>query len=160
MTLFNFKTTSDISNWKIVDDVVMGGRSNGSFGLTNAGYGSFYGHVSLENNGGFSMVKYTFDTKHVEGFSKVCLHIKGDGKTFQFRIKTSNHDEHSYVCQFSTSNDWEIIEIPFTTLYPTFRGRQLHMENYPGKQMEQIAFLIGNKKAESFKLEIERIELK
>ena len=160
MTLFNFNTTSDISNWKIVDDVVMGGRSNGSFALTNAGSGSFHGHVSLENNGGFSMVKYTFGTKYVEGFSKVCLHVKGDGKTYQFRIKSNNHDEHSYVCQFSTSNNWETIEIPFNTLYPAFRGRQLNMENYPGKQIEQIAFLIGNKIAESYKLELGRIELK
>ena len=26
MTLFNFDSKSDISNWRIVDDVVMGGR--------------------------------------------------------------------------------------------------------------------------------------
>ncbi len=160
MILFNFKTTRDISNWKIVDDVVMGGRSNGSFGLTNNGFGNFHGNVSLENNGGFSIVKYTFDTKHVGDFSKVCIHVKGDGKTYQFRIKTSRDDEHSYVCQFSTSNDWEIIEIPFSNMQPTYRGRQLRMENYSGKQMEQIAFLIGNKKEESFKLEIESIEIK
>jgi NADH dehydrogenase [ubiquinone] 1 alpha subcomplex assembly factor 1 len=34
------------------------------------------------------------------------------------------------------------------------------MENYPGEQMEMIAFLIGNKKAEPFKLEIDSIVLK
>ncbi len=30
-TLFDFNTTSDISNWRVVDDVVMGGRSSGNF---------------------------------------------------------------------------------------------------------------------------------
>ena len=45
-------------------------------------------------------------------------------------------------------------------MYPAFRGRKLNAENYPGKQMEMMAFLIGNKKAESFQLEIESIELK
>ena len=45
-------------------------------------------------------------------------------------------------------------------MYPAFRGRKLNIGNYPGKQMEMIAFLIGNKNAESFILEIDSIILK
>ena len=160
MSLFNFNNQSDISNWNIVDDVVMGGRSNGTFSLSNEGKGVFKGKVSLENNGGFSMVQYNFDTKKVIGTTKVCIRLKGDGKSYQFRIKTKNSDDHSYVAPFQTSGDWETIEIPFNGMYPAFRGRKLNAENYPGKQMEMMAFLIGNKKAESFQLEIESIELK
>tara|TARA_R110002167_G_scaffold124110_5_gene303381 strand:- start:56 stop:538 length:483 start_codon:yes stop_codon:yes gene_type:complete len=160
MTLFNFNAKSDISNWNIVDDVVMGGRSNGSFSLNDSGNGIFKGTVSLENNGGFSMVQYRFDTKQVEKFTKVCIRLKGDGKAYQFRIKTNNNDDYSYVFPFQTSGDWETITIPFSSLYPAFRGRKLNAENYPGKQMELIAFLIGNKKTEFFQLEIESIVLK
>ena len=160
MSLFNFNNQSDISNWNIVDDVVMGGRSNGTFSLSNEGKGVFKGKVSLENNGGFSMVQYNFDTKKVDGTTKVSIRLKGDGKSYQFRIKTNNSDDYSYVAPFQTSGDWETIEIPFNSMYPAFRGRKLNAENYPGKQMEMIAFLIGNKKAESFQLEIESIELK
>ena len=160
MTLFNFNAKSDISNWNIVDDVVMGGRSNGSFSLNDSGNGIFKGTVSLENNGGFSMVQYRFDTKQVEKFTKVCISLKGDGKAYQFRIKTNNNDDYSYVFPFQTSGDWETITIPFESMYPAFRGKKINAENYPGKHMELIAFLIGNKKAESFQLEIESIELK
>jgi hypothetical protein len=160
MTLFNFNTKSDIANWRIVDDVVMGGKSNGNFNLSENGHGLFKGRVSLENNGGFSMVQYKFDTKNVSGFSKVVLKLKGDGKTYQFRIKTNNNDDYSYVCSFGTSGNWETIEIPFASFYPAFRGRKLDMENYQGNQIQMIAFLIGNKKAESFKLEIDAILLK
>ena len=39
--IFDFKSTADIGNWYIVDDVVMGGRSNGSFLLNSEGYGEF-----------------------------------------------------------------------------------------------------------------------
>ena len=42
MTLFDFDSKSDISNWRTVDDVVMGGRSNGSFKINDAGYGMHY----------------------------------------------------------------------------------------------------------------------
>ena len=63
MILFDFNIKSDISNWKVVDDVVMGGRSNGNFELNKNGYGVFSGNVSLENNGGFSSLRYRFDKK-------------------------------------------------------------------------------------------------
>lgn len=160
MTLFNFNTKSDIANWNGVDDVVMGGKSNGTFCLNDAGYGIFSGNVSLENNGGFSMVKYHFSSKSVSGFTKVCLKVKGDGKTYQFRVKTSVCDIHSYVASFKTSLDWETIEIPFNVMYPAFRGKTLNMPNYPGEKMAQIAFLIGNNKEETFRLEIDCITLK
>ena len=84
----------------------------------------------------------------------------GDKKTYQFRVKTSASDSHSYVTAFDTNGDWQTIEIPFEALSPAFRGRTLDMANYPGEQLEMIAFLIGNKKVESFKLEIETIVLK
>ena len=160
MTLFNFDSKSDITNWNIVDDVVMGGRSNGTFSLSVSGTGIFKGKVSLENNGGFSMVQYKFKTLQVENFSKVSIRLKGDGKLYQFRIKTNESDYYSYVSTFNTSGEWETITIPFANMYPAFRGRKLDTENYPGKKMEVIAFLIGNKKAESFHLEIKDIELK
>jgi NADH dehydrogenase [ubiquinone] 1 alpha subcomplex assembly factor 1 len=160
MIIFNFNSKSDISNWNIVDDVVMGGRSNGAFYLSDKATGVFHGKVSLENNGGFSMVQYRFETKQTDGFTKVCIKLKGDGKAYQFRIKTNQSEYFSYVASFNTSGNWETITIPFSSMSPAFRGKKLDAENYPGKQMELIAFLIGNKKEESFKLEIESIELK
>lgn len=159
MTQFQFKPTSNLSNWTVIGDYVMGGVSNGKFYLSNHGTGVFKGQVSLENNGGFSMVKYSFGTKQVNDFTTVSIRLKGDGKRYQFRVKNNESDSHSYVAYFNTSGDWETIEIMFSNLSPTFRGRSLNMENYPGQQMEQIAFLIGNKKAESFQLEIDCIEL-
>lgn len=160
MTLFNFNSESNLTNWRIVDDVVMGGKSDGNFALNKAGYGLFSGRVSLENNGGFSMVQYTFDTKNVSNYSKVIIKLKGDGKTYQFRVKTDSNDYYSYVTSFDTSGNWETIEILFKDMYPAFRGRKLDMKNYPGNEMQMIAFLIGNKKAESFELEIKSITLK
>ena len=160
MTLFNFDSKSDITNWNIVDDVVMGGSSSGTFSLSGSGTGIFKGKVSLENNGGFSMVQYRFKTLQVENFSKFTIRLKGDGKLYQFRIKTNESDYYSYVSTFNTSGEWETITIPFANMYPAFRGRKLDAVNYTGKKMEVIAFLIGNKKAEFFHLEIKDIELK
>ena len=159
MILFDFNAQSELRNWVIVDDVVMGGRSTGSFSLTPEGHGLFKGRVSLENNGGFSSVRHQFESKQVGEFTKIKLRVKGDGKSYQFRLRSSAGDSHAYVATFKTSSAWSTVEIPFASMYPSFRGQKLELPNYPGQSMEEIAFLIANKTAESFALEIDRIDL-
>lgn len=158
--LFDFSKESKLSSWRIVDDVVMGGRSNGSFKINEAGNGLFYGDISLKNNGGFSSFRYSFDKLSISNYTKIVLRIKGDGKQYQFRIKDDNDNFYSYIKQFKTSGSWETIEIPLSEMYPAFRGRKLDIQNFNSDTLAQIAFLIGNKKEESFQLEIDKIYLK
>ena len=47
-------------------DVVMGGKSSGSFALSPEGHGVFKGAVSLENNGGFSSLRYNCEKTTVK----------------------------------------------------------------------------------------------
>ena len=159
-TIFDFNAANDISSWKVIDDVVMGGRSSGTVQLNNEGNIVFGGHVSLENNGGFSTLKYRFNDIVTKPYSKILLNVKGDGKKYQFRLKKKVKNDHSYVSYFMTSDDWEVIEFPLVDMYPTFRGRKLDIPNYEGNSIQEVAFLIGNKKAENFKLEIGSIVLK
>lgn len=159
MQLFDFAKDSSLSNWYVVDDVVMGGRSDGNFTINEDGFGVFYGDVSLENYGGFSSVRYRFENEKVSDFKACKIRLKGDGKRYQFRVKTDQNDRHSYIHYFETTGDWETINIPLVEMYPTFRGRKLEMPNYPVKQLEEIAFLIANAKAESFKIEFDWITL-
>ena len=158
--LFDFNTDSDINDWRIIDDVVMGGRSNGAFELTQDGHGKFSGNVSLENNGGFSSLRYYFAGKEVSQYTKAVLRVKGDGSKYQFRVKRSSRAYVSYIYEFETTTEWITVEIPFNEMYPGFRGRKLRQANFPGDYMEEIGFLIGNKKAQSFELLIDKIELK
>lgn len=158
--LFDFSTDSEINNWRVVDDVVMGGRSAGNFSLTEEGHAKFSGNVSIENNGGFSSVRYGFPTQvDVQKYSKVRLKVKGDGKNYQFRVKEKSRDYYSYITSFETSGEWEDIEIKLKDLYPSFRGRKLDQPNYSGDSLEEVTFLIANYKNESFELLIDKIEL-
>lgn len=158
--IYDFNKDSDLSNWIVVDDVVMGGRSDGNFYINSEGYGVFEGDVSLENNGGFSSIRCRFEQTNISKFTKIVIRLKGDGKKYQVRVKTDSEDYYSYITYMSTENDWETIEIPLDQMYPSFRGRQLNEPNFPGKQIEEIGFLIGNKRAEKFKLMIDKIELR
>ena len=159
LVIFDFNKNSDLSNWNIVDDTVMGGRSSGRFDLSSEGKGIFYGSVSLENNGGFSSVRYQFEKIKVTEKEKIIIRIKGDGKTFQFRVKDDSGKYYSYISTFSTSGDWQEIEILLKNMSPSFRGRKLDLPDFSHDYIEEITFLIGNKKTEEFKLLIDKIYL-
>ena len=157
--IFDFNNNANISDWKIVDDVVMGGRSNGTFKIDSDGNGVFSGEVSLENNGGFSSVQYLFEKINTTRDSKVIIRLKGDGKEYQFRIKNNRNTYYSYITNFKTSGDWENIIINLKDLYPSFRGQTMNIPNFAGSSIEEIVFLIGNKKKESFNLILDKIEI-
>ena len=158
--IFDFNVKSDVRKWNIVDDVVMGGRSSGNFRLNDEGHGVFEGEVSLENNGGFSSVRYDCEKVLLEGKTKINITLLGDGKDYQFRIKSNSGDYYSYIIPFSTSGEWEEVEIQLNDMYPSFRGRRLDGPNFSEASFDGITFLIGNKKNERFKLVLDKIELK
>ncbi|MCA1756248.1 MAG: CIA30 family protein [Bacteroidales bacterium] len=157
IVLFDFKKDSSSSGWYIVDDSVMGGRSEGAVTIDSDGHGVFEGTVSLDNNGGFSSVRYRSGTINLDQYNRFVLRVKGDGKSYQFRVSGSRTDRHSYTYTFATNGDWQLIEIPFAEMTPTFRGFVPDIPNFHGNKMEEMGFLIGNKKAESFRLLIDRI---
>jgi len=156
--LIDFTNTSK-ENWQIVDDVVMGGVSRGNFQINQKGHGFFSGDVSLANNGGFSSVRFDLPTTEVTEYDGVRLFLKGDGKPYQFRIRNSYLHQYTYSTKFSTNGDWQVVEIPFSSMVATFRGYRLDLPKYEGDKIEEIAFLIGNKREESFELLVDRVEL-
>ncbi|WP_339610441.1 CIA30 family protein [uncultured Planktosalinus sp.] len=159
MTLFDFKSQTDIQKWNVVNDGVMGGLSKGTIALNENGHALFTGNVLLENNGGFSSVRHRFKRTNINVYQKIVLRVKGDGKNYQFRVKTNASDFYSYTYTFKTKGEWETIEIPFSEMAPSFRGRKVNLPNYPGEEIEEMAFLIGNGKRETFALEIDKIEV-
>ena len=159
MMIFDFNKNSKVREWRNIDDVVMGGVSKSNITINKDGNGVFSGHVSLDNNGGFSSVRHQFSTLNVSDYNKFVIRIKGDGKNYQFRVKSKLNEYHSYKHEFSTNNSWQIIEIPFDELKATFRGRLLDMDSFSNTILEEIGFLISNKKEEYFQLEIDFIKL-
>ncbi len=159
VTLFDFESDTDVSEWRVEDDVVMGGRSSGHFALSPDGYGHFYGSVSLENNGGFSSVEYKMPPVSVSPAREVVLRVKGDGKRYQFRFKENRSDYYSFIHFFETTGEWQVIRMPLAAFEARYRGRMLDRPPFEGDQMTSIRFLIGNKKPQDFSLLIDYIRI-
>jgi NADH dehydrogenase [ubiquinone] 1 alpha subcomplex assembly factor 1 len=157
--IYEFTTQTKVNEWRIVNDGVMGGISKSSLLLTNAGHGQFSGHVSLDYNGGFASIQLDKSIKLAKEMKFIVLRVKGDGKAYEFRLKGETSQSESYVHQFTTAGEWEIIKLPISEFYPQFRGRKLNIPNFNFKSIEQVSFLIANKQEEDFKLLIDWIGL-
>jgi NADH dehydrogenase [ubiquinone] 1 alpha subcomplex assembly factor 1 len=157
--IYTFSPQTNIKEWRIVNDGVMGGISNSAIKLTEAGQGLFSGHVSLANNGGFASIQLNVTIKRSEEKKFIILRVRGDGKRYEFRLKAKSDQSESYVHQFPTSGNWETIKLEISEFYPQFRGRKLNIPNFDFLNIEQLSFLIANKQEEDFKLLIDWIGL-
>lgn len=158
--IFDFTSGANLESWNTLNDGVMGGVSASTFKLDESGHGLFEGNVSTANNGGFASVRHQVAKVNLTDKKIIEIRLKGDGKAYQFRVKKRQSDAESYITTFTTSGSWETIEINLSDLYPSFRGRTLDRPNYDVSSMEELSFLIANKKNESFQLLIDSISLR
>ncbi len=159
--LFDFGTLANMDDWLIVNDGVMGGLSKSRFILSDSNTAVFSGNVSLENNGGFASTRTKAMQFHLDGFKGILVRVKGDGKKYQFRIRTDDRfDGVSYRYHFETDIDqWQTISVPFNKCVPAFRGRILpDVEPVSLKDIQQMGFLISDKQAGDFNLETQWIK--
>lgn len=155
--IFDFNANANLKGWQIVNDGVMGGISTSTLALTPEGYGLFEGHVSTENYGGFASVMLATSTQIENPKGSIRVKVKGDGKKYQLRLKSSRRQYQSYITSFKTNGQWQTLTFPLDGFEASFRGRQLDMPNFNFEKIEEIRFLIANKKDEDFKLLIDYI---
>jgi hypothetical protein len=147
--------------WPNVDDVVMGGVSSSRMRIEDS-IAVFEGKLSLENNGGFASVRSNSVIQDLTGFNAVRLRVRGDGKKYQFRIRTSQSFEGaSYQMTFETEKDlWKEVELSFSDFVATFRGRVLPEEPpIDASKISAFGFLIADKQEGLFRLEIDWIQV-
>lgn len=161
LVLFDFDDVSQVEDWVIVNDDVMGGVSTGEAHLTDDSCLLFSGSLSLEYNGGFASVRTRPQNYGTGGYSGIRVRVKGDGRTYQFRLrKDRNLDGVAFKQEFETSEDeWIEVELPFASFVPTFRGRTLtDVAPLDPADIRQLGVLLADKKAGPFNLLIDRIE--
>ena len=158
-----FATTEANANarWYVVNDSVMGGISNSQVLYENDNL-VFTGNVSLANNGGFASIRTLLDVQS-QDITKIMLRVKGDGQTYQLRLRTNEYmDGTAYTRSFSTTkSEWLNIEFLPEDFQLTYRGRLLEQQptiNF--KDVRQLGFMIAGKQAGEFRLEVEKIDFK
>jgi len=150
--------TLNLQPWQAINDGVMGGISSGRMVAGSEGL-RFEGELSLENNGGFASVRRLV-TEDLAGMTRVRLQVRGDGREYQFRIRQDGgFDGVAWRHVFSTSENWQTVDLQFEDFKPVFRGRPVPQAGpVDASRIRQIGFLIADKTPGAFSLEIRAIE--
>lgn len=158
--LFDFEDTNVAEVWRTVNDRVMGGRSIGRIKAIDSKL-EFFGTLSLENNGGFASIRALQNNMALSPDETVVLRVRGDGRQYQFNLFTeTNLGGYSYRQPFDTQKgQWIEVRLPVDRFLATWRGREVPDQKLSPKNVKGMGFLLGDKKAGPFKLEVDWIRV-
>lgn len=158
-TIASFENPSDLRNWGVVNDSVMGGISTSRFEQTADGNLLFQGVLSLENNGGFVSIRSrpgSFDLQNVEGFT---IKARGDGRTYYLDLRVIGQTTSgSFRAAFPTEkNTWTEAFVPTSKFVRQSFGRPFPDIPLNPSDVNSIGFTLSDKNPGPFKLEIEYV---
>ena len=123
----DFTADSPDLGWYVVNDNVMGGRSEGDF-RTGEGELRFEGRTNT-NGGGFSSIRTGRLALDLSDFAGIRLRVKGDGRRYTWRLATDatlRGQQIGYWADFDTqAGQWQAVDIPFGAFEPQLRGSRL-----------------------------------
>ncbi len=157
----NLEFDDGVSGWRTVLDGVMGGRSSGRISQTEPGVLRFTGSLSLENNGGFSQMQTTVPTGSLAGADGVQLRVRGDGRTYQFDIRTSDVRlmAGAFSADFETrKNEWVTVRLPFSAFKLYNFGRLVSSPpRLRPELIESVGITLADKATGPFEIEVDFI---
>jgi len=153
-------SAEDRTEWRAVNDGVMGGLSVSTLRRTDDGTGIFSGDLSLQNNGGFASARAMLGLRDLSAFAGLEIRVRGDGRTYQLRLRTDDRfDGVAYRAEFETRDrEWLTVNILFKRFLPTYRGRILtDVPALDTGRIRQLSIMLADKNAGPFSLEVDHI---
>jgi len=161
-TLFDFTGADPAKEWQNVNDGVMGGVSEGKFKIREKKTLEFVGTLSLENNGGFASVRTKAKKLGLEKGDTVVAKVRGDGREYLLNLYLNKPlIAFSYRATVQTKKDeWIEVKVPLDKFEATSFGRVVK-DAGPVKpeEVNSLGFMLSDKKAGPFKMEIESIKV-
>ena len=160
MILFDFDTVGNTSGdaaWQVVNDGVMGGRSQGFVEL-EAGALQFTGTL-VTQGGGFTSVRAN-RAVDLTGYEGVALRVRGGGRTFEVEVDDGTRYGWRAVSRratFETKEEWALVHVSFSELETTVFGQPVVAPPIDLANIKQIGLYIADKRDGPFRLEVDSI---
>lgn len=160
--LFDFAKPDAAKDWQTVNDGVMGGVSAGQFKISSENTMDFVGTLSLENNGGFASVRSRPKSLELQAGDILVARVRGDGREYTLNLYVARpRTAFSYRLSFKTrKGEWIDVRAPLDTFVATSFGQVVPNEPLNPGEIKAIGFLLSDKKAGPFRLEVEWIKVK
>ena len=160
--LFDFAGADVGKEWQTINDGVMGGVSEGKFKITDKKTLEFYGTLSLEKNGGFASVRTKAKKLGLQKGDVLLVRVRGDGREYSMNLHVPRPlVAFSYRATVQTKKDeWIEVKLPLNKFVATNFGRVVKDAGpVDPQEINGLVFLLGDKKAGPFKLEVEWIKV-
>ncbi len=154
--LTDFTPASPDLGWYVVNDNVMGGRSEGDF--DHSGKQLLFAGRTNTNGGGFSSIRTSPMRVDLSAHDGVRLRVKGDGRRYTWRL-TSNARwrgrQVSFWADFDTrAGEWTTVDIPFANFIPKFRGFRLDGPGIDPGSITGMGLMIYDQQDGPFELQL------
>ena len=155
--IFDFTEEGIDDLWIVVNDNVMGGRSEGGYSFRKNRL-IFSGNTNT-NGGGFSSIRTNPTNFYLGDRTGLHIRFKGDGRTYKLGVRIEGKPV-SYRSNFTSSNSWQEVRVPFNEMDVSWRGRPLSKEEHPliKSKIRSIEFMIYDKQDGPFKLQVDWIK--
>ena len=155
----DFGTEKDGQSWRVINDGVMGGLSQGTVDFTPRSV-IFSGSVSLENNGGFSSFRSPYGRLDLSGFETVEMRVRRTGCAFGLTFSVSRRwFDPNYKHMFTPTEEWQTIRLNLADFHVYQIGRKGRATMSKAAQAAVIRMgFITDKDPGPFELEIDYIK--
>ena len=159
LLLTDFTASTPDLGWYVVNDNVMGGRSDGGFELEQETL-VFAGNTNTRG-GGFSSIRTGALELDLSSQAGIRLRVLGDGRRYTWRLTTTARWRGrpiGYWADFDTVNGtWTTVDIPFDAFVPQFRGYRLDGPALDTSKIQGMGLMIYDKQDGRFRLHLESI---
>ena len=159
LLLTDFTAANADLGWYVVNDNVMGGRSEGDF-KQEQGHLRFSGSTNTKG-GGFSSIRTQPLQLDLSDHAGIQLTVKGDGRRYTWRLTTAAQwrgRQVSYWADFDTRDgEWSTVDIPFSGFIPKFRGFELDGPALEPGTITGMGLMIYDNQDGPFQLQLESV---
>ena len=160
LLLTDFTAASSDLGWYVVNDNVMGGRSEGDF-EQEQGQLRFTGRTNTKG-GGFSSIRTKPLQLDLSNHAGIQLTVKGDGRRYTWRLTTAARWRGrpvSYWADFDTrGGEWSTVKIPFSGFIPRFRGFELDGPALEPGEISGMGLMIYDNQDGPFELQLASVQ--
>jgi len=155
----DFSDESADLGWYVVNDNVMGGRSQGGF-ERKPGELLFAGRTNTRG-GGFSSIRTESLQLDLSQYAAIRLRVRGDGRRYTWRLTTDARyygRPVAYWADFETvAGPWQTVDVPFSRFVPRFRGAELDGPPLDTSAITGLGLMIYDKRDGAFELRLASI---
>ncbi len=155
----------DVGAWLIVNDGVMGGRSDGRGAIDDSTL-SFFGTV-VTAGGGFTSVRLRLDGSELDGTERIRVRLRPDDRTYGFTFEDDQTVQGRPISHGSDlpgptevdADGFAEIELPYSELRPSIFGQAVDADPFDPDEASEIGIIIADGIDGDFEIDVDWIDV-